>query len=72
LFGLPVSDVSVLHGRDGIAKQSSSHHGGQEAKREDHRKGPGQDIAPVTYFLQLDALLHHLSIMSTCYESIGN
>jgi hypothetical protein len=43
LFWLTHSEVSVYHGREGMAEQRGSHRGGQEAGKEKYRKRMGQD-----------------------------
>jgi hypothetical protein len=48
-FWFMVSQVSVHHGREGVAKQSSSHHGGQEAEEGDYRKGQCKIQPPRTH-----------------------
>jgi hypothetical protein len=50
------------HGRDPVAEQISSTHGGQEAETGTDRKGAGktpfEDTTPVIYFLKLGPTFH--------------
>jgi hypothetical protein len=49
-----ISDVSVYLGMEGMAEQSSSHHGGQEPNKKKYKGDKIQPprTPPGTYFLQ--------------------
>lgn len=68
-----VSGTAVPQAKKRVSKQSSSHHGSQEAEKE-HRKNIGliqpQRTHPDVTLLAHTSCLSHLTVMLSCYASV--